>query len=172
MITAVILATGASMNQRIADYVKGKAVVIAVSDAFNLAPWADALVSADAAWWQANPEALQFSGDKFGAMPEHQKIGGVERVTDYPTGLNSGLLACQVAVEYFDAGLVLLCGFDMGGDHYFGKHDKDGLTNTKPERFEEFKRQFERANIPATVINCTPNSALKFYDFEHLEAIL
>lgn len=60
---AIILATGPSMSQAVADSARGFGTVIAVSDAYRLAPWADCLVSADTAWWKHhNPD---FAGPKF-----------------------------------------------------------------------------------------------------------
>lgn len=57
-----VLATGPSLASEDVERVKGRFHVIAVSDAFRLAPWADALVSADAAWWKAHPDAKDFAG--------------------------------------------------------------------------------------------------------------
>lgn len=155
------------MNQGIADYVRGKAKVIAVSNAYELAPWADALVSSDAAWWKTYREALDFQGMKFGAMPDWQKPDGVE-VLRMPSGSNSGLLALKVA-EKMRAKKVLLCGFDMHGSHYFGSH-KAGLKNPTDARFREFINQFKRYSPKGIeIINCTKGSELDCFPFSDLE---
>lgn len=58
-----VLASGESMNQALADSVRGKCKVLAVSDTYLLAPWADGLVSADAGWWRN--KSPQFDGKKY-----------------------------------------------------------------------------------------------------------
>lgn len=171
MSTWAVLATGESMSQSVADSVRGRVPVVAVSNAYTLAPWADALASNDATWWESNPKAREFAGQKFSG--QHVRgIGPYRSTVDSQT--NSGLLAMEVARQQFGATRVLLLGFDMGGTHYFGPHPKP-LKNTPPHRFEVFKRQFERwARLhPAVqVINCTPGSALQCFPHSTLEAEL
>lgn len=165
--TFSILATGPSMSQALADALRGKAKVIAVSDAYKLAPWADAMASQDAAWWAEHPEAMRFDGRKFSGAP----VDGVEKM-EFTGGLisgsNSGLLACHVAVM-LGAKRILLCGFDMRGSHYFGPHPEP-LKNTTPGRFEVFKKQFAQFR-PAGVeiLNCTPASGLTCYPVAELK---
>lgn len=166
--TWAILATGPSMSAELAQSVRGKCRVVAVSDAWRLAPWADVLVSADAAWWRENPSALTFTQAKYGAMPEFQKIEGVEKFPGSVSGTNSGLLACQVAVS-LGAKKVLLLGFDMHGSHYFGAHPAP-LKNTTPRRFETFKRQFEMYRPDGVeIVNLTEGSGLRCYRKSTLE---
>lgn len=50
--------------------------VIAVSDAYKMAPWAEALVSADAVWWRYHKP--RFEGRKFSIG----KYEGCERLKD------------------------------------------------------------------------------------------
>jgi hypothetical protein len=150
------------MNSEVAEYVRGKCRVIAVSDAYRLAPWADALVSNDSKWWRVHPEALKFKGRKFCGMgyPGCERIKYEGRFT---IGLNSGLQAMRVAVK-LGASRLLLLGFDMhatGGAHFFGEHPAP-LQNTKPGRFNIHIHQFDKweADQAVNVINCTPGSAL------------
>lgn len=164
MKTAVILATGSSMSQQIADYVMPRAdIVIAVSDAYKLAPKAHALVSSDDAWWRAHPEAFDFEGEKYSV-----RTAGTQHEQSLGTGSNSGLLAMLVAQKK-GAERILLCGFDMRGTHYFGPHP-EGLKNTTPQRFETFKMQFARWQPKGLqILNCTPGSALHCYPFADLK---
>jgi hypothetical protein len=164
MKTAVILATGPSMSQAIADYALKRAdLVIAVSDAYKLAPKAHALVSSDDAWWGAHPEALEFEGEKYSV-----RMPGTQHEQSLGTGSNSGLLAMLIAQKK-GADRILLCGFDMHGTHYFGPHP-EGLKNTTPHRFDVFKTQFERWKPKGLqILNCTPNSALRCYPFADLK---
>lgn len=167
MNTFAILATGPSMSQEIADMVRNRCRVIAISDAYQLAPDAEAMVSSDAAWWRAHPEAYYFSGKKFTAAPDFQNLPGVERFALH-SGSNSGLLACHVAVM-LGAKKILLLGYDMGGTHYFGEHPEP-LKKTTPQRYEIFKKQFEHFRPrDVEILNCTPNSALRCYPFADLK---
>lgn len=162
---AAVLATGPSMSQAVADSVRGKCKVIAVSDSWQLAPWADALVSSDANWWRhKRPE---FAGPKFtiGVWPD------VEKLTDLPMGSNSGLLGIHVAVK-LGATRVLLLGLDMHGSHFFGPHTGP-LKNTGDSRRDAMKSQFASYKPRGVeIINCTPGSALTCYPMGNLDDCL
>lgn len=168
MTTFAVLATGPSMSQDLADFVRDKCNVVAVSDAYKLAPWADALVSNDSAWWRQHPLALECSGRKFcGAQ-----FRGTERLMPnarFPSGTNSGMQGLRVA-EMLGATRILLLGFDMRGEHFFGKHPSP-LRNTTPERFRVHIRQFDRWRGPE-VLNCTPNSAITRFPFADIRDAL
>lgn len=174
MTTFAVLATGPSLNQAVVDSVRGRCGVIAVSDAYRLAPWADALVSQDRAWWKHHPEASEFSGRRFIGVPPDQ-IKGVEQADKtgiITSGTNSGLLACHVAVTVFGATRLLLLGLDLQGSHFFGLHPAP-LKNTKPERFAVMRKQFEQwPHKGVDVWNCTPNSSLTCFPFGDLDACL
>lgn len=170
--TWVVLASGPSISQTVADSVRGRCKVVAVSDCYRLTPWANALASTDAGWWRANPAALKFPGLKFGAMPDFRAIPGVERLP-VDTGTNSGLLGVMVAVK-LGAKRVFLCGFDMNrpGVHFFGRHVAP-LKSTTAARQEVFKRQFANYRPRGVeIINCTPGSALHVYPKRDLEDCL
>lgn len=164
----VILATGESMTQEQADFVRGKCRVAVVSDAYKLAPWADALISNDAAWWRVHPEAIKFAGRKFCGT----NFAGTERAKLLPgfqSGSNSGLVAMMVA-EKLGATKILLLGFDMHGSHFFGQHAAP-LRNTTPSRFSVHRNQFKRWR-GCPVINCTPNSSLKCFPMDTIQNAL
>lgn len=157
-----VLATGPSLSPADVEAVRGLSVV-AVSDAYKLAPWADALVSADAAWWKANPKARDFAGAKYGAVHDFNNVPYVDPL-HVGIGLNSGLLGVMVAVR-MGARCVYLLGFDMRkpGQHFFGEHPKP-LKPTTPERMAIFRRQFERYHPKGVaIVNCTKGSALTCY---------
>lgn len=162
MIIAVVLATGPGMSQALADSVRGKCVVIAVNNAHELAPWADALVANDQKWWNHNRAALKFAGRKFCGA----RYPGTERLTrTHECGLGScsGLQGMRVARDEFHAEKILLSGFDFRGTHYFGQYPKP-LKNTSDNRREIHKRQLARFNrSKCEVINCTPGSALECF---------
>jgi hypothetical protein len=167
-VTWVVLATGPSMSQAVADAVRGLRVV-AVSNAYVLAPWCDALVSTDAGWWRHHPEALALPCRKFGGMPPFKAVEGVERIG--ASEENSGLLGIKAAVM-LGAKRVLLCGFDMKGAHFFGQH-KPPLRNPDRKRFDAFKRQFANYRPKGVeIINCTLGSGLDVYQKAALEDCL
>lgn len=171
MTTFAVLATGPSMSQTVAETVRGRCKVIAVSDAYRLAPWADALVSTDAKWWKHHADALKFAGEKWSAAPSFvQQHEGIRRfLADSHT--NSGLLAMMVA-QGMGAKRILMLGFDLGGAHFFGAHPAP-LKNTTPDRFEAFKRQFQYFQPRGVdIVNVTPGSALNCYRRSTLEAEL
>jgi PKD repeat protein len=167
--TWAILASGPSMSQEVADSVKGLKV-IAVSNTYELAPWADILVSSDRTWWTNHPKAKDFAGEKFcGLCIETPKE--VKKFPGAMSGSNSGLLALQVAVSK-GAKRILLFGVDLGGSHYFGDHPPP-LKNPTPQRFDVFKKQFNGYRPSGVEIyNCSPNSALKAYPFKDPEEFL
>lgn len=161
-----VIATGPSLTAEQVEKVRGLRT-IAVSDAYKLAPWAEALVSVDKAWWlHHQPE---FAGKRYSLMP----VPGMEteRITGMTADTNSGLRGIERAVLE-GATRVLLLGFDLGGTHFFGPHP-DRLKNTPPHRFEVFKKQFAGYQPRGVqIINCTPGSALKCYPAMTLEEAL
>lgn len=155
------------MSQELADFVRGKCSVVAVSDAYKLAPWADALVSNDRVWWSAYPDAKNFAGRKFcGAI-----ASGLEVIkgAHMGSGLNSGLQGMRVA-QMLGATRILLLGFDMSGSHFFGLHPAP-LANTTPKRFMKHIEQFKKWR-GCPVINCTPGSALTQFPFADVREVL
>lgn len=138
--TCAVLASGPSMSLEVAEAVRGKCRVIAVSNqgietrvagmVFGaLAPWADALLASDARWWKENEQAARaFAGLKVTVEPPggcerlnwhdvmQLKNGGAVLFDDRPTHLggggNSGFHALHLAA-HFGCRKVLLCGFDM-----------------------------------------------------------
>jgi hypothetical protein len=160
-----VLATGPSMSQALADYVRNKCRVIAVSDAYKLAPWADALVSNDSAWWREHKDAMKFAGRKF-CGTSYQQLERLHADGNFTGGTNSGLQAMRAA-QLMGATKILLLGFDMRGTHYFGKHPAP-LRNTTSNRFKVHLAQFRKWK-GCPVINCTPNSALKQFQQSTIE---
>jgi hypothetical protein len=171
MTTFAVLASGPSMSRQLADYVRGKCRVVAVSDAYRLAAWADALVSNDRNWWNVHPDAMKFAGQKFCGGRSH----GTQHLPfdpNFGSGVNSGLQGVRVA-KLLGATRILLLGFDLSasaGAHFFGNHPAP-LRNTAPARFRAHISQFRNWRGPE-VINCTPNSALKQFRFMSIEEAL
>lgn len=174
MTVCVVLATGASLSPEQVAHVKSahdeqRCKAIAVSNAYQLAPWADAMVSNDMKWWKQHPAALQFAGRKF-CGADYKGTERLPPVTMFPTGTNSGLQGMRVALMLGATRIVLL-GLDMRGTHYFGKHPP-ALKNSSPADFIRMLRQFQRWQSDAEVINCSPGSALTCFKAANLLDVL
>lgn len=156
------------MNQSLADYVRDKCKVVAVSDAYKLAPWADALVSNDGNWWNHHKDAMNFAGRKF-CGTHYKQLERLIPDGSFGGGTNSGLQGMRAA-QIMGATKILLLGFDMRGTHYFGKHPEP-LRNTTANRFKVHIHQFSKWK-GCLAINCTPNSALTRFPFMDIREAL
>jgi hypothetical protein len=171
MTTFVVIATGQSLTMEQVDLVHrnvlaGRCQAIAISNAYERAPWSAALISNDRNWWINHPKALKFAGRRFCAG----RLSGVETLPfdlNFGSGVNSGLQGMRVARDVFKASRLLLLGFDMHGTHYFGRHPAP-LQNTSVSRFAAHVAQFRKWK-GCTVVNCTPGSALKQFPVSTLE---
>ena len=163
-----VLGTGESLSLADIEKVRHKFRVIAVSDAFRLAPWAEALVSQDMSWWRVNSDALQFEGRKFSVRPD---LPGIELLEpgSIQSGTNSGLAAVELA-RRLGATQIVLLGFDLHGTHFFGRHPET-LKHTDAQQFARMNRQFlDWAKVhPVPVVNCSPGSKLDAFPRGTLE---
>jgi hypothetical protein len=179
----VCLGTGPSLTRADVDYVRGKARVIAINDAYTLAPWADVLYACDSKWWLWHKGAPTFAGLKFGLQPRATvwpsvtvlRSAGADGLELDPTGLrtgkNSGYQAINLAVHLGAARIVLL-GYDMAGDHFFGSHP----DRTRPP-FALSLRLFGTLVAPlraagVEIVNCTRRTALTAFPQAPLEEVL
>lgn len=189
--TVVVLASGASMNEQVAEQVRGHPCIV-VNRTVEFAPWADMLYAADSKWWRNHPPAMQFAGIKVSCEPSKDfaygdpppksvhtlRVTGESGFDPDPscirTGQNSGYQALHVAV-HTGASRILLCGFNMQGQHWHGRHPTP-LNNPTESAFVDWTRMFERLApliAPMTrVINCTPNSALRCFEWMPLPQAL
>lgn len=159
--TFAILCTGPSMSQAVADSVRHLCVV-AVNNAFELAPWAEAMAANDVRWWNQNPHAQQFKGRKFSASSIH----GVQKLPGVATSQCSGVVAMEVAKQ-LGAKRIVILGLDGQGSHYFGDYS-GGLKNAQATHYMQHAAQFKKwgaMNQGIEVINATPNSAVKCFPF-------
>jgi hypothetical protein len=181
--TIVCVGTGPSLTQADVDFCRGKARVIAVNNAYQIAPWADVLYAADDKWWTWHKGATSFLGLKYTIAPTRQSWPGVVALrntgqhglesdpTGLRTGYNSGYQAINLAV-HLGASRVVLLGYDFHGDHYFGSHP----DRTRPP-FAACLQAF--ATLPAPlaaagveVMNATRHTALRVFPCVPLETVL
>lgn len=161
---------------------------IAINDTYKLAPWANLLYACDSSWWRHHAEdALKFQRLKAtcdDGVPFSQVLcvrnTGTSGFDPDPgclrTGNNSGYQALHIAI-HAGAKRVLLCGYDMRGDHWFGKHPP-GLTEADPNVHRNlFIPEFEKLapllpGLGVDVINCTAGSALRCFKTGNLDVEL
>jgi hypothetical protein len=165
-----VLCTGPSMSQAVVDAVRGMRV-IAVNNAFELAPQAEALAANDMAWWKRNPSAREFAGRKFSTniLPDVERVISGNVLTESCSGVLGLEVAKIIGAKPGDP--ILLLGVDFHGSHYFGEYT-NGLKNTTDQRRKVHARQFEnwaKVNKGYTVYNCTPGSALRAFPMARLE---
>lgn len=165
-----VIASGPSLTPAQVEQVRGLKVV-AVSDAYRLAPWADAMCSQDWAWWNHhNPE---FAGRKFRGCPKD--VEGVEKFPDVPSGCNSGVLGIRVA-RFLGATEIVLLGFDGGSSHFFGAHPTPLKTTSEariPVHHEQHRQEAHACKWAGVKVwNCSPGTAIEHYPKAELSEVL
>lgn len=190
--TVVVIATGPSLTAEDVEFCRGRAKVIAINDAYTLAPWADALYSTDAKWWNWHKGVPSFTGPKWSLehsqwnnhrakYPDVQRLRntGANCLEHDPTGLrngrNSGFAAIGVAVHY-GAGRIVLLGYDMqkrgGRSHFFGEHPQK-----QDSPYPQFRVAFQTlvkplAKLQIDIVNCSRNSVLTCFPKADLRDVL
>ena len=195
---AVCIAGGPSLTESQvgavrAAHEKGACRVIAVNDAYRLAPFADLLFFADSKWWEwhrEKPEFKAFAGQKCtiqstGAMVGDDEIhmlrnGGREGISrdsaELRTGGNSGHCALNIAAMAGAAHIALL-GYDarQGENrkkHWFGDHP-DGTAPTYREMIALMRTTAAPlAERGIEVLNASPGSALDCFPRATIEEFL
>ncbi len=192
--TAVILGGGPSLTPEDVQYCRGKARVIAIKEAHELAPWADAMFACDEKWFRYHKGLPSFPGLKFGlepdplylkqyeAWPDVQLLRntGMEGLELDPSGLktgqNSGYQAINLAVHLGVSRIVLL-GFDMWRDEHGRQNwfERPGLHLDSP--YPVFLHFFSTIAAPlkaagVEVINCSRRSLLRVFPMRPLEEVL
>jgi hypothetical protein len=184
--TIVCIGGGPSLTRADVEYCRGRARVIAIKDAIQLAPWADVLYGCGAdrggvfqhTWWYEFGDSLaSFQGMRFTLDLQATKWATVLMSTGpdglelHPQGLrtgqNSGYQAINLAVHLGAAKIVLL-GYDMRrgkakNDHWFGPHPKRSELPYQLflERFPSIVEPLRELGVE--VINATRETALDVF---------
>lgn len=186
--TVVCLGGGPSLTRDDVEACRGKATVIAINDAYKLAPWADVLYGADSKWWAWHKGVPSFKGLKFALQPDAGQWPGVQVLRNtgdagleldpsgLKTGRNSGYQAINLAV-HLGASRVLLLGYDMshgpkGETHWFGHHPDQSSSP-----YAAFLACFATIVDPlrqvgVSVINCSRQTVLTVFARQPLEEAL
>lgn len=191
--SCVVAATGPSFNAQVA---RECCIfnMIAVNDAYRLAPWAEVLYACDASWWDVHKGCPDFHGEKWSSHDNETnnktkcaKTYGLHLVPGHKSnrfslddtvsyGSNSGFQAINLAI-LFGATYIVLVGFNMckvnGKRHFFGNHPEP-LRNAVS--YEDWLEIFTEAasNLPEgiRIVNATPDSALDCFPKLSLEEAL
>jgi len=170
--TVVVIGGGASLTDEDCDYArKSDAILIGVNDAYRKVQL-DILYASDYPWWKHHwknlkdyPPCLFLTQTHQNRTPDlplwtvegqHGADMGAKRLQ---FGANSGFAAVHLA-SLFKAEKIALLGFDMqmkGKRHWFGDHP--GELNKK-SNYATWVANFERANCPTPIINCSRETAL------------
>lgn len=126
---------------------------------------------------------LTFAGDKNARPPSYPDIQKVAIKTGVPekeadviltgpvgwvgSGGNSGFQAMNLAVQFGATG-ILGIGFDMCGDHWYGRNGWDKANNPGEENFKRWRKAFESAApvlswLGVEFINASMNSTLNCF---------
>lgn len=146
---AIVIANGPSLTPEDVNYCKGKGFVIAVNDAYRLAPWSDVLYACDGTWWDHHiTRVTGFDHRMWTCSTEAAKAYGLRYIgvrgdvkwSGDPSfvagGGNSGFQALNLAYLWGFREIVLL-GFDYkygpkNEKHWFGSHPSDVEKNMSP----------------------------------------
>ncbi len=184
---AVVAATGPSLCADDLLYARYHAdEVFCVSNAWELAPWAEHVYAADEDWWRVYGDEVLggFGGECWTASRRQADLRGLNHVPvdscknfslDFPlaSGGNSGFQTVGLAAHLGHRDIVLL-GFDMGFSgrkHFFGDHP---AKCDRPSNYTRWCKSWERA-MPeiarcgvrlrnasrATSLTCVPVCALE-----------
>lgn len=187
--TIVCLGTGPSLTPMDVEAVRGLRV-IAINDAIDVAPQADALYSSDQQWWRTRRGAPTFDGLKYTIAPR-KHLGSPFHYPDVqvidntgplgleldPTALrhgrNSGYAAINLAV-HLGAARILLLGYNMGPVAR-RLHFNDAPANGAS--YDKFARAFDSIVQPlkqlgVEVINCTSPTRLQCFSQASLQDAL
>lgn len=186
--TVACIGTGPSLLQEDVDLLRGKVRVVAVNDAYRMAPWADVLHACDGKWWMWHRGVPQFQGpkftlDKLAARWPGVKVlrnTGTQGIETDPrslrTGRNSGYQAVNIAV-HLGAKRIILLGYDMGVDklgktHWFGHHPDKAVSPYKLMIAEMERLPGLLAPLGVEIVNCSRRSAVKGIPASSLEGEL
>lgn len=179
--TIVCVGTGPSLTQDDVDACRGKARVIAVKNAVDLAPWADVVYGAgvdSTRWWHhhgarvaAAHAGLRFTLDKdcvrWATLLKYGTDFGLSLEPDrLALGRHSGYQAINLAV-HLGAKRIVLLGYDMqpAGDrhHFFGDHP----TGSRP-RYRDWVPHFASlveplAALGIEIVNASRATAIEAF---------
>lgn len=177
--TVVCLGCGPSLTQEDVDHCSGRATVIAINEAYRMAPWADILYAADEHWWARRQGVPDFEGRKIGCNIDPQGMwpglesfesDGMEGLSDRAralrTGVTSGYQAIGLAVQ-LGADRIILLGYDYQASPE-GEHHFPGYMGRRHADYADALRYYDSLVWPLydrniRVVNCSTRTALTVF---------
>lgn len=186
--TFVLIGGGPSLRREDVDFVRGKACVIAINDAYRLAPWAEILYAADRSWIDAHDGVPSFMGVKYSIdskdpttrrdwiVLRNTGLVGLELdPSGLRAGLNSGYQAINLAV-HLGARRIVLLGYDLcpnGFREHWFEDPPDRRLSPYAEMRETFASLAEPlAALKISVVNCSRLTALAVFPRASLAEVL
>lgn len=167
--------------------------IMTVNDAVYPLWMADIAYAGDAQWWRAHRGLPGFAGTKYRIFAPDECPEAVDPLPEYPDvfsyvssgrngydprvgyirhGRNGGYQAIHIAAQQGAARIVLV-GFDMRGDRWFGSHVKAAVKAGTPPWQTWVKWMLELIaeveKLGVTVVNTSPSSALRPMTFAQLQ---
>lgn len=188
--TVVCVAGGPSLSEYQVDELKtpkalGHIKVLGVNNAYQFGSlWLDALLAVDFLWWKKHHAAVKARHPGLETVtqdaPAHKQFELTTRVRgssrpglgrqEIHTGSNSGHAAVNLAYLW-GARRIFLLGYDMrlglnGERHWHPDHPQPCIQT---QLFEQWIKRFESTaadlkKLGVQVFNCTPGSALPWFD--------
>lgn len=192
---AAVIACGPSAKSADLSPLKDRVKVIAIKEAYDLAPFADVVYGCDYPWWEFRRGLPQFNGLKLSwdprtpaAYPGVQGIQIRDKTLDLVTldqpgsigsGRNSGFQALNLAAQFGAKGIALI-GFDMtarDGVHFYGRNNWANSNNPDHSSFHRWLQAFGRAapmlrDRGFDIVNCSPRSVLECFRRSSIEQAL
>lgn len=174
--TIVCVATGPSLTDEDVQFCRGRARVIAIKQAVQLAPWADALYACDGKYWKYYAKELPQIPLRYGLDPGVARYGTTLRNTGETglelkpnglrTGKNSGYQAINLAV-HLGARRIVLLGYDLkigASAHFFGEHPWGGRPPV--EHFRPFFSTLVEPlkDLGIEIVNASRRTALTCFE--------
>ena len=183
--TWIILASGESLPQSIAEVDLTGQHVMTINSSWRMAPGAAVHYSNDHDWWQHETDFRGTGRRMCGSAITIPGVDNSYRFDKKARGLclspgriawggNSGYAGINLAVQ-FGASRILIAGFDMcGKSHWHGDHHprirKPFNFRMWLQRFDELARDCRRQRIE--VINCSARTELKCFPKRKLSEVL
>lgn len=189
-----VIGGGPSLTQAQIDFIRGKARVIAINNAYLRAPWADVLYAPDGRWWRKHSTDEKFR-HKFDAFAG-QKCALDATNFDAPHRLlyqrdviwsddRAAVGRCEIGHAGYQAlniaalaggDPIILLGYDAndkGPSNWHEDHPWPRANNVSAKHRRSFtlaRPEIERRGIQ--VINCSPGSAIDAFPQMRLEDAL
>jgi hypothetical protein len=186
---AILVATGPSLTEEVVDTIRkyrDKFIFFGCNDSYKIIDFLDVHYACDKQWWVTHGEDFRKQRPKLESWTQHKESAEQFNLNYTPGthtkdlslnsnsihfGSNSGYQLLNIAF-LMGCNKFILVGYNMqvvrNKRHFFGDHPQ-GLNNSSP--YSRFVQAYKTINpeIAKLIVNCTPNSALIFFNQTPLE---